>query len=447
MRARTALPSFAATLAAALCAPAARAVDCSGFFSPCVNDDTLWPHAGPTHFVAVGSTETVASGQVGFGLVTSYLNRPVVLGTRLGDAQDDQYAVSDQVNGTFLWSYGVSDRLELDLAVPLTFGQDGTGLAPITGGDGLKDTAARDLRFGFAYALLPHLRASDALVSDPAPSQSNEWGLVARLEVSAPTGDPDQFAGERSGVYVPGLAGDWRHGRFFLGAEIGARIRPTTEVLGARIGTQLVTSVGVGYDLLNRRDLMSIALEAWALPTFAEQHRIANPDGVYVSTPDGQHIVPSEWQLSLRTAPLRGGDLSLQAGGGTGIPLTGDVGITTPRFRFTLGVRWAPLAYDSDHDGIPDARDRCPAQPAHTRDGCPSVPVTPSEPVVDLHLSTARDVCTGDPDLVDGFNEDDGCPDRDQDQDGVPDRFDQCPLVAEDFVGPIDGCPEAQKPR
>ena len=115
MRVRAALASFAAALAAALCAPAARATDCSGFFTACVNDDTLWPHAGPARFVAVGSTETVAAGQVGFGLVTSYLNRPVVLGTSLGAVKTNQYAVKDQVNGTFLWAYGVSDRLELDL--------------------------------------------------------------------------------------------------------------------------------------------------------------------------------------------------------------------------------------------------------------------------------------------------------------------------------------------
>jgi OOP family OmpA-OmpF porin len=435
MRARIALASFAASFAAVLSAPAAEATDCSGFLSPCINDDTLWPHAGPSRFVAIGSTETVAAGQVGFGIVTSYLNRPVILATRLGGAETDQYAINDQVNGTFLWAYGVTSRLELDLAVPLTFGQGGTGLAPITGGYGLKDTAVRDMRFGFAYELVPHERVSDE-------AQRQAWGLVARLEVSAPTGDSDQFAGEQSGVFVPSVAGDWRSGRWFAGAELGARLRPTAEVLGARIGTQLVTMVGAGYDVLRRRELLTVALEAWALPTFAEQHEITNPNGVYVSTPDGQHILPAEWQLSARTAPLRGGDLSVQASGGGGIPLTSDVGITTPRFRFTLGLRWAPLARDTDRDGVPDFQDRCPTEPAHTRSGCPAGPAAPSAPAVDLHLSTAHDVCTSEPELVDGFKDNDGCPDEDQDKDGIPDRFDKCPLVPEDYVGPADGCPE-----
>jgi hypothetical protein len=435
MRARIALASFAASVAAVLCAPVARAADCSGFFDSCVNDDTLWPHAGPSRFVAVGSTETVAAGQVGFGLVTSYLNRPVILATHLGGVETDQYAINDQVNGTFLWSYGVTNRLELDVAVPLTFGQGGTGLAPITGGYGLKDTAVRDMRFGFAYELVPHARVSDE-------AQPSAWGLTGRLEVSAPTGDSDQFAGERSGVFVPSLAGDWRSGRFFVGAELGARLRPTTQVLGARVGTQLVTVVGAGYDILPTRELLTATLEAWALPTFAEQNEIANPNGVYVSTPDGKHILPAEWQLSVRTAPMRGGDLSVQAGGGGGIPLTSDSGITTPHVRFTLGIRWAPLARDTDGDGVLDSQDRCPTEAAHTHSGCPATAPPVSAPAVDLHLSTAHDACTTEPELVDGFKDSDGCPDEDQDKDGIPDRFDKCPLAAEDFAGPADGCPE-----
>ncbi|MGD0524655.1 MAG: thrombospondin type 3 repeat-containing protein [Polyangiaceae bacterium] len=441
MRARIALAFAAASVAAVLSAPSARATDCSGLFSPCVNDDILWPHAGPSRFVAIGSTDTVAAGQVGFGLVTSYLNRPIVLAIPLGGAESNQYAINDQVNGTFLWSYGVTNRLELDVAVPLTFGQGGTGLAPITGGYGLKDTAVRDMRFGFAYALLAHPRVSDA-------AQPPGFGLTARLEVSAPSGDTDQFAGDRTGLFVPSVAGDWRSGRFFVGAEVGARLRPTTEIVGAEIGTQLVTIVGAGYDILPQRELLTATLEAWALPTFAEQDQVTkNASGIYTSVPDGQHIAPAEWQLSARTAPMRGGDVSIQAGGGGGLRLSGDEGsITTPRFRFTLGIRWEPQARDTDGDGVLDAQDRCPTEPAHTRNGCPEPagPPRPSGPAVDLQLSTAHDVCTSEPELVDGFKDNDGCPDEDQDKDGIPDRFDRCPLVAEDFAGAADGCPEKQ---
>jgi hypothetical protein len=396
----------------------AAASECSGIYSPCINAEALWPHGGPARFLAIGSAETIAAGQIAFALATSYQSRPVTItvpapappGTR-------QYAIDDQVNGTFVFSYGVSNRLELDLALPVTFGQGGTGLAPVTGGLGLKDTAVRDVRFGFAYAALPHLR-----LSADAPA-SDGLGLVARFEVSAPAGDRDQLAGERSGVFVPTLSAEYRHGRIFAGAEAGARIRPTTELLGARVGTQLVTALGVGYDILPR-DLLAAALEAWALPGFDEQHDIQTPaPDVTRSVPNGKLIAPAEWQLSLRTVPLRGGDLSIQAGGGGAIPLSGDTPITTPRFRFTLAVRWAPLARRVE--GAPVA-----------------TPAAQAAPAVDLRLASATDPCRGAPDLVDGFKDDDGCPDEDQDKDGIPNRLDSCPLLPEDFAGLADGCPE-----
>jgi OOP family OmpA-OmpF porin len=337
--------SVALVLSAILPPRSASADDCAGLTSPCINDDTLWPHAGPAYFVAVGSTDTVAEGRLGFGLVTSYLSRPIVLTVASpGPPGSRQYVVDDQVNGTFLWSYGVAERLELDLAAPVTFGQSGTGLSPVTGGDALKDTAIRDLRFGFAYRIL----SSSATHGSQDSRTSDGLSLLGRFEVSAPSGDHDQFAGERSGVFAPSLAGEYRLGRLFAGLELGARIRPTTELLGARVGTQIVAAVGAGYDILPR-EMLTATLEAWALPGLVEQDDItAQLEGGSVAVPNGKHIAPAEWALSARTAPLRDGDFCIQAGGGGGISLSTEPAISTPRFRFTLGVRWTPRSEGPD---------------------------------------------------------------------------------------------------
>jgi hypothetical protein len=92
------------------------------------------------------------------------------------------------------------------------------------------------------------------------------------------------------------------------------------------------------------------------------------------SKPNGSHIVPAEWTLSARTAPLLAGDLAFSLGGGGAIPI-GDSAITAPRFRFTLGIVYAPLGRDSDGDGVVDKLDKCPhdAQAPSSyppRDGC-----------------------------------------------------------------------------
>lgn len=69
-------------------APAlARADACStGLYSTCINDDNLWPHAGSSHFLTVGGTETAPRGEVSFGLYTTYLSRPIVLQSDSGEA-------------------------------------------------------------------------------------------------------------------------------------------------------------------------------------------------------------------------------------------------------------------------------------------------------------------------------------------------------------------------
>jgi len=332
MRQRIALVAYPCVAWMVLAARPARATDCSGPYSPCIDDDVLWPHAGVARFEAVGSTQTLAPRQLGFGLVTSYLSRPVELPLQVHDGAVDRDAVDNQVDGTFLWSYGVARRLELDVALPVTFGQNGSGLSSVTGGDSLGDTAVRDLRFGFAYAMVAHA---------PRTTSHAEAGLAARLEISAPTGDRSEFAGERSGVLAPGVAADFGDGPWFIGAEVGARLRPTTELEGTRVGSQLFTSLGMGVDVL-RHDLLTLAIEAWALPTLVRQDTaIVEGDGV-VERPSGRWFVPSEWQVSVRTAPVARGDVSIQLGGGGSLPLAGDIPLTTPHVRFTIGIRWAP---------------------------------------------------------------------------------------------------------
>jgi OOP family OmpA-OmpF porin len=345
MRPRAGLVVFLPFLAVLLRESPAQATDCSGVLSPCVDDDSLWPHAGPSEFVAIGGAETTAAHQLGFGLVTSYLSRPLILHLPSPGNGSDQYIINDQVNGTFLWSYGVTSRLELDMALPLTFGQSGNGLAPLTGGFGLHDTAVRDFRFGFTYAILPRFRpAAEARASAAGGTEpgvgpdTGSFGLAARFEVVAPTGDRDQFAGERSGVFAPSLAADYRFDRFFAGAEVGARIRPTTELLGAEVGTQIVTALGLGVDILPK-GLLSATIEGFALPVLVAQNQLALQNGAIVNQPSSQSLVPSEWQLSARTEPLAQGQLAIQLSGGGGL----DSSELTPRFRFSLSIRWTPV--------------------------------------------------------------------------------------------------------
>ncbi|MCK7537633.1 MAG: hypothetical protein MZV63_45105 [Marinilabiliales bacterium] len=61
-----------------------------------------------------------------------------------------------------------------------------------------------------------------------------------------------------------------------------------------------------------------------------------------------------------------------------------------------------------------------------------------------MALSDERDKCPNDSEDKDGFQDDDGCPDFDNDNDGIPDSKDKCPNEAENFNGfeDDDGCPD-----
>ena len=81
-------------------------------------------------------------------------------------------------------------------------------------------TATRDMRFGVTYTFLRRPK------KNPWRHDSRGFGLAARFETVAPTGDDGAFAAEPNAVFVPSIAADYRDHRFFAGVEVGARIRP-----------------------------------------------------------------------------------------------------------------------------------------------------------------------------------------------------------------------------
>lgn len=127
---------------------------------------------------------------------------------------------------------------------------------------------------------------------------------------------------------------------------------------------------------------------------------------------------------------------------------------------------------DRDGDGILDPVDQCVDQPEDMdgfkdEDGCPepdndndgildTADKCPNEagpmqnlgcPVTDKDgdgLNDDVDKCPNEPEDKDGYQDEDGCPDLDNDADGLPDERDQCPMEPEDKDGfkDEDGCPD-----
>jgi outer membrane protein OmpA-like peptidoglycan-associated protein len=94
---------------------------------------------------------------------------------------------------------------------------------------------------------------------------------------------------------------------------------------------------------------------------------------------------------------------------------------------------------DTDKDGIVDRKDKCPdkAGPPE-RDGCPE------EDRDHDGIADDKDKCPDEPEDIDKFEDEDGCPDPDNDKDGIVDEKDKCPNEPETKNGyqDDDGCPD-----
>jgi OOP family OmpA-OmpF porin len=164
----------------------------------------------------------------------------------------------------------------------------------------------------------------------------------------------------------------------------------------------------------------------------------------FVSGGFGQHVWLSgrksiRWELRV--------DHTLAEEGLTGEDIT--------QAQFLIGLSWGPhRRRDSDGDGFPDRRDRCPSSPAGRavdEYGCsipqpqtaPASPVVPAAPLPDSDADGVNDENDRCPDTLAGIEVDEhGCP-LDRDGDGVYDGLgmDKCPDTPQGATVNAHGCP------
>src|SRR5262249_38804785 len=161
--------------------------------------DNLWPHAGGGAFFSMGSPLTTPADRVSFGLVLSYLSRPIGLRVGSPDPQGTViYAIDNALDASFLWTLGLTNRLELSLAVPVTLLQAGAGIGDVVGSkEELPRSVLRDTRFGLGYAVIPR----------PRTRSPDGFALTGRFEWGVPTGDREAFASGPTMVAIPSLVG------------------------------------------------------------------------------------------------------------------------------------------------------------------------------------------------------------------------------------------------
>jgi hypothetical protein len=379
------------------------------------------PSPGPDPYLGgVRGSEIQPHQMVGFSLFLNYQHRPFRLSLLEDDGsggrvRNEYDAVDYQVAADFLWSLGLFNYVQIGLALPVVLAQDGTGARPL-GADfaELAGTAVRDLRIDVQARILG---------GGPRGTVGRGFGLGAALVLSVPTGDSDNFAGDRNVVFDPILIADYDLGFLSASANFGARIRATSAFADYERGHQLTWGVGLAIRILEER-----------------LHFLGEYGGLY--NVGGSSDLSQEIRFGIGYTFDANRDMTFVAGGGVGFGEEPG----TPAGRAMLTFVYAPLNRDDDEDGVYDRDDQCLTgeNAQEDQDGFEDGDGCMDEDNDEDEVWDFDDECPDEAEDQDGFEDEDGCPDPDNDGDGIDDLADGCPDEAEDFDGfeDEDGCPD-----
>jgi hypothetical protein len=342
---------------------------------------------GPDPLLSAEGTALNEPGALTLGAALRWVDRPMVLrdasGEMLRDEEGERAAlIAGRLTLDFGLAVGVLSWLEVGIFFPVTLYQDGEGRL-FDANELVADQPALAL-VGTGDL---RLRAKATVFS----SANDGFGLGFVIEGVFPTALGESFLGDGGFGLEALVIGDLRYQGWHLALGLGYRLRPERHFGDLDVDDELLWRVALRAPL--PADLAILA-------DIAGASGLLGPDGAF----GAQDENPIVAHLALELPELR--DLRITIGGGLGLTS----GYGSPRFDLFVALRFQPRDHDTDLDGVLDHLDQCP----------------------DL------------PEDIDGFEDEDGCPDEDNDQDGILDIIDACPDEAEDLDGfeDDDGCPD-----
>lgn len=155
------------------------------------------------------------------------------------------------------------------------------------------------------------------------------------------------------------------------------------------------------------------------------------------------------WNQWLPHSAETQGDLSIEVRRNARAQVTDEQLLQEGGLFLSFGARFGnypehvKVVPDSDDDGFRDDVDQCPKKP-EDKDGFEDDDGCPDKDNDDDGVPDDEDECPDKREDEDGWQDEDGCPDKDNDGDGIPDGEDNCPDEAEDMDGfeDEDGCPD-----
>jgi hypothetical protein len=334
----------------------------------------------------------------------------------IATADADTNVVQGLVTGNVLLSYTPTPILQLGLNLPIAYVK-GNGVNPVNGAPGNLSEPKQDID---ATGLSdPELEGKFRIVGQP----SDPFVFGAAVFLGAPLGEATAegaYVGSDSVSAGARLIADLKVDPLMLAANLGYRYKDEVRIAQTEFGSDLMYGIGAGVGVT---------------PSI---HRLVDAFGS-TQFSDDPSTNAAEIDGALRYVAIDG-SWSVQLGGGAGLA-AGSVGV--PAYRALLGFGYYLESSDEDGDGKADGDDLCPTEPEDVdgfedNDGCPDNDNDGDAIMDDV------DKCPDKAEDMDKHEDTDGCPDPDNDKDGVKDTSDRCPDEAETINGfeDEDGCPD-----
>jgi outer membrane protein OmpA-like peptidoglycan-associated protein len=260
------------------------------------------------------------------------------------------------------------------------------------------------------------LSAKARIIGDP--TKSDGFFLSFTPELTLPTGSGQDFFGAESASGLLALTASGISGRFGISASAGPRFQKEIDIANLKLGNTIETQLAASLQISERIKLM------------AEGDGAISLAGETLSA--GQ--LPIEARVGAHVKLAKG--LLLPIGVGFGLA----DGLGSPDVRALLGIIYAPTKdqdLDPDKDGLLGDADTCPTDPEdidkfEDQDGCP-------EDNDKDGIADKVDECIDTP----GVAEFKGCPDSDGDK--IADKDDKCPSAP--GIKELQGCPENDRDK
>ena len=337
---------------------------------------------------------------------------------------------------------GLFGRAAIGVGLPLAVYQSGSKpdevTAPITGDLRLPAQAMGDLALTGKVTLIP-----------PTSGDHGGFALALHERFTLPTGDETSFLGEGDVTSETRFLAEYTTRSLGVFGAAGLKLRGSEErflcepeVIGATSDACL-TRVGheLPFGLSVRLSPQGFGLDpAGRWTAFAEVYGHLPLSPVDMFSPNRTTSV----ELGAGARYAIGRDFSVMTGVATGVV----AGVGEPAFRGVVSLAWSPRAHDADGDGIDDDIDQC-RQLAEDVDGFEDDDGCPEGDNDQDTVPDQTDRCPAQKEDLDGFRDDDGCPDPDNDGDEIPDERDACPNDAgpSDTNPPRNGCPSRDQDK